>query len=229
MPAKIRSHIRSNVVGYVALAVALVGVPTTWAVTKNSVGSAQIKPGAVRTSDIAGGAVTSSKVADGSLRAQDLAVSTQGPPGPTETTVVTRFSVDPGINASANVHCLRGEQLVGGGGRTFGHPEDDEGLKISAPMDALGNFSSGQRHSDGWFVAGVPGTRDAGAYALCARWAQPGQGPQGPPGSPGPAGPQGPPGPPGPPGTVSDQACPQDQFVRGFSGGQIVCASPFSP
>jgi hypothetical protein len=77
----VRRHLRTNLVGYIALFVALVGVPTAWAVAKNSVGSKQLKPGAVKTSDIANNAVKSPKVADGSLLAQDFA-SGQLPAGP---------------------------------------------------------------------------------------------------------------------------------------------------
>jgi hypothetical protein len=87
MIATLNTHIRSNVVGYVALMVALIGVPTTWAVARNTVGSAQIKPNAVKASELADNAVRSGEVADGALSAQDFApgqlpLGPTGPPGP---------------------------------------------------------------------------------------------------------------------------------------------------
>jgi hypothetical protein len=79
----LRKHVRAHAVGYVALMVALVGVPTAWAVAKNSIGSKQIKPAAVKASDLHNNAVTSPKVADGSLQAADFAAGQlpAGPPG----------------------------------------------------------------------------------------------------------------------------------------------------
>jgi hypothetical protein len=82
----LRGHVRNNFIGYIALFVALAGVPTAWAVATNSVGSKQLKPKAVKTSDIADSAVTSPKVADGSLLAHDFAsgqlpAGAQGPQG----------------------------------------------------------------------------------------------------------------------------------------------------
>src|SRR5439155_6351056 len=78
----IASHIRSNVVAYVALFIAL-GAGAYAAVPRNSVGSRQIKDGQVRTTDLADAAVTEPKlaadavtgpkVADGSLAGADVA------------------------------------------------------------------------------------------------------------------------------------------------------------
>src|SRR5215207_70768 len=93
MIATLNAHIRSNLVGYVALAVALIGVPTTWAVARNTVGSAQIKPNAVKASELADNAVRSGEVADGALSSRDFApgqvpigpagaTGAQGPEGP---------------------------------------------------------------------------------------------------------------------------------------------------
>ncbi len=92
--SRVRDHLRQNVVGYVALVVALVGVPTAWAVGKNTVGSKQLKPRAVKRADLAANAVTSRKVADRSLRGEDFArgeipagaTGPQGPAGPTGAT-----------------------------------------------------------------------------------------------------------------------------------------------
>ena len=78
MPGKLRSHLRSNVVGYVAVVVALIGVPTAWAVAINSVGSRQIKPGGVKASDVATGAVVSRAIQNGSLGPRDLRAQGEG-------------------------------------------------------------------------------------------------------------------------------------------------------
>jgi hypothetical protein len=73
------THIRDNVVGYIALFFALTGV--AWAAQiapKNSVATKSIKKGAVTTAKLADGAVTGSKVAPGSLTAPNLAPGTLG-------------------------------------------------------------------------------------------------------------------------------------------------------
>lgn len=78
---KLGAHIRANVVGYVALFIALGG--TSYAAIKlpaNSVGTRQVK----------NSAITSAKVRNGTLRPQDFASGTarrgvrgpEGPPGP---------------------------------------------------------------------------------------------------------------------------------------------------
>ena len=80
-----RNHLRSNVVGYVALFFAL-SLGTAYAVEKNSVKSKHIAPGQVKESDLGAGAVTGdklaansvdgSKVADNSLKGADVDEST---------------------------------------------------------------------------------------------------------------------------------------------------------
>ncbi len=73
------SHLRSNLVGYVALSIALTG--TAYAadligpkdIANNAVLSKHIKKGNVKESDIATNAVSSAKVANGSLLGEDFA------------------------------------------------------------------------------------------------------------------------------------------------------------
>ena len=85
--AGLRSHLTyANVMATIAVFCAIGG--TAWALSANSVGSKQLKPKAVRTSDLAPNAVTSPKVKNGSLRRQDFAAGQvpageQGPTGPT--------------------------------------------------------------------------------------------------------------------------------------------------
>ena len=55
MAGKLRSHLRKQCRRVCGAVVALIGVPTTWAMAINSVGSRQIKPGGVKASDVATG------------------------------------------------------------------------------------------------------------------------------------------------------------------------------
>jgi hypothetical protein len=57
MSSRVRSYIRQNHLALLALIVAIVGVPSAWALARNSVGPRQIKPNAVRSSDIKNQAV----------------------------------------------------------------------------------------------------------------------------------------------------------------------------
>jgi len=82
----IRRHLRTNVIGYVALFAALCTGAYAAGLKKDSVKSKQIAAGAVKSDELADGAVDSAKVADGSLTAGDfggpLPQGEQGPPGP---------------------------------------------------------------------------------------------------------------------------------------------------
>ena len=111
MARKLRSHFRSNVVGYIALFVALSG--TAWAASeldKNEVKSKHIGKGQVKTKDLGKNSVTSPKVADGSLLSEDFASGQlpagpqgeQGVPGEDATKLFASIR-DPGTTESAEV------------------------------------------------------------------------------------------------------------------------------
>ena len=79
MPHRVGRHLRHNVVGYIALFVALGGVSyAAVSLPKNSVGAKQIKKGAVTRSKLANGAVNGSKVAAGSLTGKQIKSATLG-------------------------------------------------------------------------------------------------------------------------------------------------------
>jgi hypothetical protein len=90
MGARLASYVRRNDLALLALVVAVIGIPTAWALGRNTVGPRQLKAGAVRTKKIADDAVTSPKVADHSLLGKDFAAGElpagergpQGEPGP---------------------------------------------------------------------------------------------------------------------------------------------------
>jgi hypothetical protein len=79
MSHRVVQHLRNNVVGYLALFVALGGVSyAATSLPKNSVGTKQLKKGAVKRSKLAKGAVTGAKVAAGSLTGKQIRTSTLG-------------------------------------------------------------------------------------------------------------------------------------------------------
>ena len=82
MIERIRSKLSfANVMSMTAVMIALGGTSYAAAVARNSVGSPQIRPKAVKNSDLGDSAVTSGKVKNGSLLAQDFALG-QIPAGP---------------------------------------------------------------------------------------------------------------------------------------------------
>ena len=102
-----RSHLTyANVMATIAVFLAL-GGGMAWALARNSVGTRQIKPHAVRPSDLAAGAVTSKKIRSGQVGAGALA------------TIRERSSaqkaIAPGDTGGANVQCNKGEQYLAGG------------------------------------------------------------------------------------------------------------------
>ena len=78
MARRIRSHIRNNVVGYVALFFAVTGVAWAGALKRNSVTTKSIKNAAVTNSKLAPGAVTGDKIAPGSISGSQINLSTLG-------------------------------------------------------------------------------------------------------------------------------------------------------
>ena len=83
MARRIAAYLRNNVLGLIAIFIALAAGAYAAGLPKNSVKSKQIKAGAVKTDELADNAVTSPKVADGSLLGDDFAAGQipQGPPG----------------------------------------------------------------------------------------------------------------------------------------------------
>ena len=84
MAGRVGRFVRNNVVGLVALFIALGAGAYAAGLPKNSVKAKQIKAGAVKTAELADNAVTSPKVANGSLLGEDFAAGQlpQGPQGP---------------------------------------------------------------------------------------------------------------------------------------------------
>jgi hypothetical protein len=79
------SHLRSNVIAYLALFLALGGTAYAVSLPSNSVGTKQLKNNAVTKKKIKRNAVTTQKVRDATLLKKDFApgVLTTGPTGPT--------------------------------------------------------------------------------------------------------------------------------------------------
>jgi hypothetical protein len=73
MSSRIHAHIRSNVVGYVALFIALNGVAYAGALKANKVKSKHIADGQVLTQDLGDAAVTTQKLGAGAVTTQQLA------------------------------------------------------------------------------------------------------------------------------------------------------------
>jgi hypothetical protein len=99
----------ANVMSVMAVFIALGG--SAWALSKNSVGSRQLKPSAVHTADIAGSAVTSPKVADNSLLGKDFRAG-ELPPGPISFSKT--FPADDKTHLLARVHGIEADGFCSG-------------------------------------------------------------------------------------------------------------------
>jgi hypothetical protein len=123
MLRKFRSHLHHNVVAYVALFVALGG--TASALAANSVGTSQLRPFSVRSTDLGSSAVTSAKIATSAVGARAL-----------RATVVHESStqVKTGGTQSVEAQCAPGEQVIGAGTRwekDSGSSFDSSGASVS--------------------------------------------------------------------------------------------------
>jgi len=156
MPQRIRRHLSfANVASLSALVFAMAGTSYA-ALAKNSVGSAQIKKGAVANSDLRANAVTTAKVRNASLLAADFAAGQlpkgatgatgasgpKGNPGATGTTgpATVQFLQAPadladGTSASYNVFCPAGQQAIAGGAR--GDATDSEETSVTSLRPAI--------------------------------------------------------------------------------------------
>lgn len=153
----------ANVTSMMALMVALGGTSYAAGLAKNSVGSTQIKPKAVKNSDLGDASVTSKKVENGSLLAADFALGQipagpKGATGATGTTGITGATGPIGPRGatgalgavivrsetavadmtidqklSYDVYCNAGEQAIGGGGRGDNGDSDLTNFSSSRP------------------------------------------------------------------------------------------------
>jgi hypothetical protein len=189
---RLRSHIQSNVVGYVALFFAL-SLGGAWAATelqRNEVKSKHIAKKQVKSSDLAPEAVTSPKVANGSLLGDDFAPGqlpsgpngATGPAGPNGATGPQGATGSPGISGletvfatsasdsvspkEITVDCPAGKRTIGTGAVIIGaegHVLIDE-IVPSAATTVPGNVFVNAAEEE-------PTTGDSWsvrAYAICA-------------------------------------------------------------
>jgi hypothetical protein len=186
MTHAIRRHLSfGNITALMALVVALGG--TSYAaisIPKNSIGSAQIKKGAVANSDLHGNAVTAAKIKDGSLVRADFAASElpagprgltgaigpkgeqgiqgiQGLVGTTGAATVQHLQaaadLGDGLKASYDVYCPAGQQAIAGGVRGDDTASEATSVTSSRPAISAANTEppvNGQGFT-GWRVTVV--------------------------------------------------------------------------
>lgn len=188
----------ANVMSMLALMIALGGTSYA-AVTlpRNSVGSAQIRRGAVHTTDLANNAVTSVKVKNRSLRAIDFArgqlpagpkgadgargaTGPQGPVGSFGAITVVRTDVPLPDNSGAVASlatCPAGTKIIGGGASLEASDSADINLTVSRPY-LTGGANNGLPDTgqgfDSWRSVYVNPTGGTGAttartFAICAQ------------------------------------------------------------
>ena len=125
MARRLAAYLRNNVLGLIAIFIALAAGAYAAGLPKNSVKSKQITAGAVKNAELADNAVTSPKVADGSLLGDDFAAGQipQGPPGPPgepgtpgtpgqDATNLFAYVRDPGTGDTANALIQYGKGAI---------------------------------------------------------------------------------------------------------------------
>ncbi len=193
MLSAVRSYVARHHLAMLALFVALGGTSMAAArLPARSVGTKQIKAGAITGGKIARNAVTSAKVKNGSLQATDFAAGqlpagapgapgrdgapgAAGSPGVSGLHIVTADSATDTTNPKVVVaSCGAGEAAVGGGGQVFTSvANQQDAIRTSGPVVG-GNTQPTSGVPDGWRVNAVQSTADttnsftARAYALCA-------------------------------------------------------------
>jgi hypothetical protein len=171
----------SNVMVTVLAFVVLGG--TAWAIAKNSVGSKQLKAGAVKTADVADGAITDAKLAEGvgggtgTVRSKTETVAmtcTESQPAPGS------FFVSCTGQATVLAPCAAGEQATGGGYTTppqTGSATSNSGVSIqdSRPDPLSGTPNGWALKVTGFGInsgssAGVqrPPDPEVTVYAVCS-------------------------------------------------------------
>ena len=193
MLKRLSVHMRSNVVAYLALFLALGGVGayaadkvTSKDIAKNAVKSKHIKASAVKTGDVKDNNLTGGDVADGSIGTADLAggsvtgakIAAGVIP---DTGVVARSAiqddVDNGSTATDSVTCEAGEHAVGGGAGFVNasdqHLTNDTTINGSIPIGAGGGPVADGAVPTGWRASGENVNAGADRFfvvtVLCAK------------------------------------------------------------
>lgn len=127
---RIGRHVRANVVGYVALFLALsAGAYAAAIAPKNSVVSKSIKNGQVKNADIAANAVDSSKIADNSITGADVDESSLGQVSASNATHADSASNADQLGGSPASDFIKGADSIPGGdlGGTYASPQIKDG------------------------------------------------------------------------------------------------------
>jgi hypothetical protein len=111
---RVLSHLRHNVVGYVALFIAVSMTPLP-SYAAGLIGTADIKDGAVTTAKLHSNAVKSGKITDGQVKKVDIAAGARGYTS-IKTVVATTDGVASAASSTKNVDCGVGKVAIGGGG-----------------------------------------------------------------------------------------------------------------
>jgi hypothetical protein len=180
------SHLRSNVVGYLALFVALGGSAYAGvSLQKNSVTSRAIKDGDVRTADIARNAIGSSQVRDGALLAGDFApgqlprgtTGAQGPRGETGPQGIQGQRGETGPQGSQGVPATPGAPGAPGAPGSPGAPGDPgaPGLIELTSFEfttSIATIPFGTSAATDWVKVGDAGTftKQQGPSLIRATW-----------------------------------------------------------
>jgi hypothetical protein len=150
---------------FVALADAAVGT-VSQLIAPNSVGTVQLRNGAVTTSKLRDGAVTSPKVRDHSLRAVDFAQGLlPGSSGVTGYEIVSGQNVvtNAFIHNSLFLRCPAGKKALGGGGATGGGIVPGDGPYITSSLASV--------DGTGWLIDTTranPGASTLVGRVICA-------------------------------------------------------------
>lgn len=180
MRISVRRPSPALVLAAIGLALALGGTSyaTALAVPSNSVGTAQLKNGAVTTKKLAASAVTSSQVKNSSLLRADFKPGQlpagpvgpqgpQGPAGPPGISGLQRFDVLTSSSSTspktAIVACPTGKKPVGGGARVIGN-----GAGVVSIVENFPDSDTVHWNAKASEVVSTAQTWQLQAYALCA-------------------------------------------------------------
>ena len=111
---RVLAHFRHNVVGYLALFIAVSMTPIP-SYAHGLIGTAQLKNGAVTTAKLAPNAVKSGKIANGQVKKLDIAAGARGYTS-IKTVKASVSGIGVGSSATINVPCGAGRVAIGGGG-----------------------------------------------------------------------------------------------------------------